>query len=165
MKNFKSILFLVFVAIMSMVITVYGASNDLASQLDIEKVIGPGLYTTDQTSAAIDSSNYRANLFGIYVSAGSYTTSLGMEFNLKHCATSNGTYTAVAASDMVGVTPSASGTIYTVDEDITTAAYREFLYVGRMPYLKLTMDMIGDHSSATPTVAIIDVKGSKIISR
>lgn len=162
--KFKSIL-LILALVLFAVIPAYSESNDLASQLDLQKVIGPGLYTTDQTSAAIDASNFRANLFGIYVSAGSYTTSLGMEFNLKHCATSNGTFTAVVAADMIGVTPSASGTIYTVDEDITTAAYQEFLYVGRMPYLQLTMDMIGDHSSATPTVAIVDVKGRKIISR
>lgn len=162
--KFKSILLILALALFT-VIPAHSESNDLASQLDIQKVIGPGLYTTDQTSAAIDASNFRANLFGIYVSAGSYTTSLGMEFNLKHCATSNGTFTAVVAADMIGVTPSASGTIYTVDEDITTAAYQEFLYVGRMPYLQLTMDMIGNHSSATPTVAIVDVKGRKIISR
>lgn len=162
--KFKSIL-LILALVLFAVIPAYSESNDLASQLDLQKVIGPGLYTTDQTSAAIDASNFRANLFGIYVSAGSYTTSLGMEFNLKHCATSNGTFTAVVAADMIGVTPSASGTIYTVDEDITTAAYQEFLYVGRMPYLQLTMDMIGNHSSATPTVAIVDVKGRKIIGR
>ena len=162
--KFKSVL-LILALILFAVIPAHSESNDLASQLDIQKVIGPGLYTTDQTSAAIDASNFRANLFGIYVSAGSYTSELGMEFNLKHCATSNGSFTAVVASDMIGVTPSASGTIYTVDEDITTAAYQEFLYVGRMPYLQLTMDMIGDHSSATPTVAIVDVKGRKIISR
>ena len=162
--KFKSLL-LVLALVLFAVIPAHSQSNDLASQLDIEKVIGPGLYTIDQTSAVIDGTNNRAHLFGIYVSAGSYTTSLGMEFNLKHCATSNGTFTPVVSSDMIGVTPSASGTIYTVDEDITTAAYQEFLYVGRMPYLKLTMDMIGDHSSATPTVAIIDVKGRQIISR
>lgn len=162
--KFKSLL-LVLALVLFAVIPARSQSNDLASQLDIDKVIGPGLYTTDQTSAVIDGTNNRAHLFGVYVSAGSYTTSLGMEFNLKHCATSNGTFTAVVAADMIGVTPSASGTIYTVDEDITAAAYQEFLYVGRMPYLKLTMDMIGDHSSATPTVAIIDVKGRKIISR
>ncbi len=162
--KFKSIL-LVLALVLFAVIPAHSAGDDLASQLDISKVIGPGLYTTDQTSAAIDAGNYRAHLLGIYVSAGSYTAELGMEFNLKHCATSNGTYTAVVASDMIGVTPSASGTIYTVDEDITTATYQEFLYVGRMPYLQLTMDMIGNHSSATPTVAIVDVKGRKIISR
>lgn len=162
--KFKSVL-LVFVLLILATIPARSESNDLASQLDVSKVIGPGLYSSDQTSDAIDAANYRANLLGIYVSAGSYTTSLGMEFNLKHCATSNGTFTAVASSDMVGVTPSASGTVYTVNAEITTPAYHEVLYVGRMPYMKLTMDMFGNHATATPTVAIIDIKGRKIIAR
>jgi len=159
--------FLVVLAILSLILPPAGfcESNDLASQLDIETVLKPGAYSSDQTSSAIDAGNYRAHLFGIYVSAGSYTKELSIEFNLKHCATSNGTFTAVVDSDMIGVTPSASGTIYTVDEDITTAAFQEFLYVGRMPYLKMTTDFIGDHSTATPTVAIIDVKGRKIIGQ
>jgi hypothetical protein len=158
---------LVVLAILSLLLPPAGfcESNDLASQLDIETVLKPGAYSADQTSGAIDAGNYRAHLFGIYVSAGSYTSALSIEFNLKHCATSNGTFTPVVESDMIGVVPSASGTIYTVDKDITTAAFQEFLYVGRMPYLKMTTDFIGDHSTATPTVAIIDGKGRKIIGR
>lgn len=138
-------------------------SNDLGSQLDVVNVLAPGLYTTDQTSAAIDGRNYQAHLFGFYVSAGSYTADLGIEFNLTHSATSGGTYTAVTDSDLIGVTTNASGTVYAVNEDISTAAYHEVTYIGRMPYLKVTMDMIGNHATATPTVSIIDVKGRKII--
>lgn len=167
MKKLSITVILVVLAILSLILPPAGfcASNDLASQLDIETVLKPGAYSSDQTSSAIDAGNYRAHLFGIYVSVGSYTEELSINFNLEHCATSNGSFTAVISSDMVGVTPNASGTIYTVDEDITTAAYQEFLYVGRMPYLKMTTDFVGDHSVATPTVAIIDVKGSKIIGR
>lgn len=167
MKKLSITAILVALAIISLILPPAGfcASNDLASQLDIETVLEPGAYSSDQTSSAIDAGNYRAHLFGIYVSVGSYTKELSIKFNLEHCATSNGSFTAVISSDMVGVTPNASGTICTVDEDITTAAYQEFLYVGRMPYLKMTTDFIGDHSVATPTVAIIDVKGSKIIGR
>ena len=167
MKKFSFTAFLIILSALTLLLPDPGlsASNDLASQLDIEDVIGPGAYSTDQTSRAIDAGNYRAHLFGIYVSVGSYTSELSIKFNLEHCATSNGTFTAVVAADMIGVTPNASGTIYTVDEDITTPAFQEFLYIGRMPYLKMTTDFIGDHSVATPTVAIIDVKGSKIIGR
>lgn len=167
MKKLSITAILVVLAIISLILPPAGfcASNDLASQLDIDTVLKPGAYSSDQTSSAIDAGNYRAHLFGIYVSVGSYTEELSINFNLEHCATSNGSFTAVISSDMVGVTPNASGTIYTVDEDITTAAYQEFLYVGRMPYLKMTTDFVGDHSTATPTVAIIDVKGSKIIGR
>lgn len=167
MKKLSITAIMVVLAILSLILPPAGfcASNDLASQLDIETVLEPGAYSSDQTSSAIDAGNYRAHLFGIYVSVGSYTKELSINFNLEHCATSNGSFTAVISSDMVGVTPNASGTIYTVDEDITTAAYQEFLYVGRMPYLKMTTDFVGDHSTATPTVAIIDVKGSKIIGR
>lgn len=167
MKKLSITAILVVLAILSLILPPAGfcASNDLASQLDIETVLEPGAYSSDQTSSAIDAGNYRAHLFGIYVSVGSYTKELSINFNLEHCATSNGSFTAAISSDMVGVTPNASGTIYTVDEDITTAAYQEFLYIGRMPYLKMTTDFIGDHSVATPTVAIIDVKGSKIIGR
>lgn len=167
MKKLSITAILVVLAIISLILPPAGfcASNDLASQLDIDTVLKPGAYSSDQTSSAIDAGNYRAHLFGIYVSVGSYTEELSIKFNLEHCATSNGSFTAVISSDMVGVTPNASGTIYTVDEDITTAAYQEFLYIGRMPYLKMTTDFIGDHSVATPTVAIIDVKGSKIIGR
>lgn len=167
MKKLSITVILVVLAILSLILPPAGfcASNDLASQLDIETVLKPGAYSSDQTSSAIDAGNYRAHLFGIYVSVGSYTEDLSINFNLEHCATSNGSFTAVISSDMIGVTPSASGTIYTVDEDITTPAFQEFLYIGRMPYLKMTTDFIGDHSTATPTVAIIDVKGSKIISR
>ncbi len=167
MKKFSFTAFLIILSALTLLLPDPGlsASNDLASQLDIETVLAPGAYSSDQTSSAIDAGNYRAHLFGIYVSTGSYTAELGMEFNLEHCATSNGSFTPVVAADMIGVTPSASGTIYTVDEDITTPAFQEFLYIGRMPYLKMTTDFIGDHSTATPTVAIIDVKGSKIISR
>lgn len=167
MKKLSFTAFLIILSVLTLLLPDPGlsASNDLASQLDIETVLEPGAYSSDQTSSAIDAGNYRAHLFGIYVSVGSYTEELSIKFNLEHCATSNGSFTAVISSDMVGVTPSASGTIYTVDEDITTAAYQEFLYVGRMPYLKMTTDFVGDHSVATPTVAIIDVKGSKIIGR
>lgn len=167
MKKLSITAILVVLAILSLILPPAGfcASNDLASQLDIDTVLEPGAYSSDQTSSAIDAGNYRAHLFGIYVSVGSYTKELSINFNMEHCATSNGSFTAVISSDMVGVTPNASGTIYTVDEDITTAAYQEFLYVGRMPYLKMTTDFVGDHSVATPTVAIIDVKGSKIIGR
>lgn len=167
MKKLSITAIMVVLTILSLILSPAGfcASNDLASQLDIDTVLEPGAYSSDQTSSAIDAGNYRAHLFGIYVSVGSYTEELSINFNLEHCATSNGSFTAVISSDMVGVTPNASGTIYTVDEDITTAAYQEFLYVGRMPYLKMTTDFVGDHSVATPTVAIIDVKGSKIIGR
>ncbi|MBF0406467.1 MAG: hypothetical protein HQM10_03875 [Candidatus Riflebacteria bacterium] len=161
--KFKNIVLALIMVILPMV--AFSASYDLASQLDIDSVIAPGAYTTDQTSDAISGGNYRAHLFGIYVSAGSYTSSLGMNFNLTHCTTSTGSYTEVVSSDMIGVTPNASGTIYSVSEDITTASYHEFLYVGGMPYLKMTMDIIGDHSNATPTVCIIDTKGAKIIQQ
>ncbi len=165
MKEFRlPLLLLVLAMIVCFFAPVFSESDDLASRLDIESVLAPGAYTSDQTSSAIDAGNYRAHLFAIYVSTGSYTANLGIEFNLKHCETSNGTYTAVTSTDMLGVTPSASGTIYTVDEEIATAAYQDFLYIGRMPYLQMTTDIIGDHSTATPSIAIIDVKGRKIIS-
>ncbi len=160
MKNIIFALFLV------LLLPLVGFSQDLATQLDITNALSPTTGSSDLTGSAIDNRNYKSTLIGIYSSANaSWSAASFATVEMTHCASSTGSFTAVAAQDVVGVTPDASGTIHTFDEATTADSYNEVLYLGRYPYFKIAVDMTGVLDVATPTIGVVAVQGGKILAQ
>jgi hypothetical protein len=160
MKNIFFALFLV------LLLPLVGFSQDLATQLDITNALSPTTGSSDLTGSAIDNRNFKSTLIGIYSSANaSWSAAAFATVEMTHCASSTGTFTAVIAQDVVGVTPDASGTIHTFDEATTADSYNEVLYLGRYPYFKIAVDMTGVLDVATPTIGVVAVQGGKILAQ
>lgn len=160
MKNIIFALFLV------LLLPLIGFSQDLATQLDITNALSPTTGSSDLTGSAIDNRNFKSTLIGIYSTANaSWSAASFATVEMTHCASSTGTFTAVIAQDVVGVTPDASGTIHTFDEATTADSYNEVLYLGRYPYFKITVDMTGVLDVATPTIGVVAVQGGKILAQ
>ena len=160
MKNIFFALFLV------LLLPLVGFSQDLATQLDITNALSPTTGSSDLAGSAIDNRNFKSTLIGIYSTANaSWSAASFATVEMTHCASSTGTFTAVIAQDVVGVTPDASGTIHTFDEATTADSYNEVLYLGRYPYFKITVDMTGVLDVATPTIGVVAVQGGKILAQ
>lgn len=152
--------------VMLLLLPIVGFAQDLATQLDITNVISPVASSSDITGSVIDNRNYKSTLIGIYSSANaSWSASSFATVEMTHCASSTGSFTAVVAQDVVGVTPDASGTIHTFDEATTADSYNEILYLGRYPYFKVTIDMTDVLDVATPTIGVVAVQGGKILAQ
>lgn len=159
MKNYRTLTILLVLAILSTFI-VYGAGKDIRSTLTSSVLVAPVLTSTDVTSAALAvNDNKGLNLY-LYTGTGSYTADLSVDWQVTECDEVAGTYAAVADSDILGApaTVTASGTVLSIATNTIAADYSEICYIGTKKYIKLKCDLIGDHSTATPTVAAFAVQ-------
>lgn len=79
--------------------------KDLYSNIAVEQMIDPGVYTTTQTSDVINRTNYRS--VTILVDIGLTTDGL-FDFEVQE-SDDNATWTAVADDDLLGTEPTVNG--------------------------------------------------------
>ncbi|WP_339862354.1 hypothetical protein [Paremcibacter congregatus] len=131
--------------------------KDIHSNMNVATLIGTAALSADNTPAAVDMQGYAAGEVIINVGIGGITFSgtNKVEFKLTH-SDDDTTYTAVADSDVLGVTSVGAGGIVKslVAAHAAAAGYRVG-YIGGKRYLKLLADFSGTHGAATPIGAVV----------
>lgn len=132
--------------------------------LDIRSVLAPVLTapTIDVESSAIDTALYQAYafIFDVGVSLDTLSGSLYHTLKVMECATSGGSYTAVADADIIGIygvdssgnfEKLSSGTnAYVIDAAAEDPATVVFVFRPTLRYVKAKDDVTGTHTNGTP---------------
>lgn len=112
-------------------------NRDIYNNLKVFGAIRPqALITSTKTSAAIDTQGYESCMIEVItgtVTDGTHT------IKLTECATSGGTYTDVAAADLLGSAPA----IAAANDDTQYT----FGYIGNLRYLKVVSTVTGSPST------------------
>lgn len=114
-------------------------------------------YDADNTPAAVALGKAQSATILIEVGAGGITFSdtNKVEFKLTHCDTTDGSYTAVAQADVVGVTVGEGGIVRSLVEAHAAGTVTKLGYTGRKGFIKLLADFSGTHGTATPMSAVV----------
>lgn len=152
MKNIRSFLLVIALLIASVAF----AAQDLSTVTGVKVGLGTAEYNADSTGSAVDMSNFGSAIVAISTASGSYDESNYFRFQLLECASSTGTFAEVTTDDIIGATPDASGTIYTLNAAQGAPAVVKVGYVGEMPYLKVRLDETG---TATTTASVVLIGG------
>lgn len=130
--------------------------KDVFNEVKIEQLLAPVVRTATTTSSACGLAGYEGAMFSVLfgVSADTLSASVTWDCKLTECATSGGSYTDVAAADVIGHTSNAFGAIDDMSED---AAVYSLGYKGTKAYVKVVVTATGSHSSGTP-IAIVATK-------
>ena len=114
-------------------------------------------YNADNTPAEIALGKAGSATILIEVGVGGITFSgtNKVEFKLTHADTAGGSYTAVAQTDVVGVTVGADGIVRELIAAHATPTVTKLGYVGRKGFIKLLADFSGTHGTATPMSAVV----------
>lgn len=131
-------------------------NREQASNLKVAAATVNAVATGTVTSSAIDTKGYESAtvIFDIGNSGDTLSGTVYWTLSLTECATSGGSYTAVAAADIVGGV--ASVVIDAPSEDSLAV---KFGYKGNLPFIKGVATATGTHSNGTP-IGIISVLGN-----
>ena len=135
--------------------------RDLLHSLGAALAIPPATYSADNTPAAVDLSGFESAMIAIQVGVGGITfdTTNKVEFKLTH-SDDDSTYTAVAATDVLGVASVGTGGIVkALTAAHASADVTNIGYIGGKKYIKLLPDFSGTHGTGTPIAALV-VKGN-----
>ena len=157
MKSIRNIILSVLFAAAVMA----SAAPDISTVTGVKVGLGTAEYNADTLGSAVDMSNFGSAIVAISTASGSYDESNYFRFQLLECASSTGTFTEVTTDDIIGATPDASGTIYTLNAAQGTPAVVKVGYVGEMPYLKVRLDETG---TATTTASVVLIGGHPRVS-
>lgn len=135
--------------------------KDNYNNLEITQAIFPVLIldATVPSAAEVDLQGFNSATVEISVGLKSADTGT-ITFTLTHAdddgTGSAGSYSNVAAADVLGVTPS-SGVVFTIDldDDDTTSLVQKIGYVGGKRFIKITVAEVG--SNATGVIAGVNV--------
>jgi len=121
---------------------------------------GPIALDADTTPVAIDLGGNEAATILIAVGVGGVTFSAEnkIDFEVTHCDTAAGDYTAVLAADVQGVTPATGGVVLSLVAAHAAATVTKVGYIGRKQYLKIKANFAGTHGGTTP-ICVLVVKG------
>lgn len=136
--------------------------RDLHSNIAFVNVLSPnGLLAADVTSAALDLAGFNSAEFALTIGVGGITfdATNKVEFKLTECDTAGGTFTAVAADDVLGATVAAGGIVKSLVSAHATLEVFKFGYRGYKRFLKLTADFSGTHGTGT-AISCVLVKGN-----
>jgi hypothetical protein len=129
---------------------------DLASNLKGLPCLEYATYSTDQTSAALDTSlyNYKGLTLALEIGVGGITfiTSNKVEYVIT-VSDDDSTYVAVTDDDVILLYPGLVATGGIVKSLIAAHAAADVTYVGirsKKRYVKVKFDFSGTHSSGTP---------------
>lgn len=122
--------------------------RDLYSRLGFVQAVVPQVLTATNTSAAIDITGFGSAV--VHISTGAIVTAGNFTPKLTECATSGGTYTDVAAVDLIGSFPSAlaASTSYKVG------------YIGNKMFLK-TVLTLNSGTSIAAAVTIVEANAQR----
>ena len=140
--------------------------KDLYNNLEVVSIIDPVTVTNNGAPDAvegIDLAGFNSALivYSVGTEAGELSGTLYHTLKLEHAdddgTGSAGAYSAVAAADVLGVTPSSTGIIFTIDDPAKDNAVYKCGYVGGKRFLKITAAEEG-----TPTgcpISVVLIKG------
>lgn len=116
-------------------------------------------YSADNTPAEIVLGQYQSCTIFMEIGVGgiTFTTTNKIEWVLTHSDTAGGTYTAVAATDVVmpsGASWATGGIIWSQTAAQAAGAVRTVGYVGGKGFVKLLADFGGTHATGTPLSAL-----------
>ena len=131
MKKFLLIFVLVLVA------AVAAFAGDISTVMGVKELIHISTVTSTVTGTAVDVGNFGGVAIVVNTSSGTLTANTNILLQLTECASSTGTFTAVTAAEMIGVTPDASGTIASILATQASPLHVKLGYVGGYQYLKL----------------------------
>ena len=141
--------------------------KDLYNNLEVVSIIDPVTVTNGGAPAAvadIDLAGFNSALivYSVGTEAGTLSASLYHTLKLEHAdddgTGSAGAYSAVAAADVLGVTP-AEGIIFTIDDPAKDNAVYKCGYVGGKRFLKITAAEEGATSGCPISVVLIKGHG------
>ena len=141
--------------------------KDLYNNLEVVSIIDPVSVTNDGAPAAvedIDLAGFNSALivYSVGTEAGTLSASLYHTLKLEHAdddgTGSAGDYAAVAAADVLGVTP-ALGIIFTIDDPAKDNAVYKCGYVGGKRFLRITAAETGATSGCPISVVLIKGHG------
>ena len=137
------------------------ATKDLFNNIKTAMMATPAVQTTTLTSAAVSTAGYQSAvvLFDVGNSADTLSGSVYWTLSLTECATLAGSYTAVAAANVIvdGGTLDTTST-YVIDAPLEDTIVVKFGYRGSLGFIKGVATATGTHSTGTP-IGIISVLG------
>lgn len=123
--------------------------KDQADRLNAVVALAPISVTATNTSSSIDLQGY--NSATVFVSCGVITGAANFTPSLTECATSGGTYTAVAASDLIG----------TPTDPLVAGAVAKFGYRGNKRFIKVVNTL---NSGTSAILSVLVLRGNAEIS-
>ena len=129
---------------------------DQSESMTAAVILPAAAYNADNTPASVDIGKAQSATVLIEVGVGgiTFSTTNKVEFKLTH-SDDDSSYDAVEQTDVVGVTVSSGGIVYSLTAAHASATVTTVGYVGLRRYLKLLADFSGTHGTATPMSAIV----------
>lgn len=133
------------------------SQRDLASLISPALLFAPGTLDATPTAIAADLRGYQSATVVLPVNAGgiTFTGTDKIEFTMTH-SDDNSTYTAVAQSDVRGVTVAAGGIVKSLTAAKAAADITKISYVGGKPYIKCIPVFNGSHAAGTGMAGIVE---------
>lgn len=130
--------------------------RDLFNKLQAVSVIADATYAADNTPGTLNLAGFNSAMLAISVGVGgiTFSTTNKIEFVLTH-SNDDTTYTAVAQSDVQGVTVTGSGIVLSLIAAHAAQTVTRVGYIGNCQYLKLLADFSGTHGTGTPISALL----------
>lgn len=130
--------------------------RDVFNRTLIEQLTDPAVSSASVTSAACDLAGCEGVMFSVSFGESGDTLSGSVKWDCKltECATSGGSYTDVAAADVIGNTTNQFGLVDAAADD--DAVY-SLGYKGSKRYVKVVVTKTGTHTNGTP-ISIYAVK-------
>lgn len=116
--------------------------NDLANNIAVVQAVAPAVLSATNTSSAIDLNGFESAT--VVINTGAIVSSGDFTAKLTECETSGGTYTDVAAADLIGEFPAS----------LEADSVVKVGYTGNMRYLKTVITKNGGTSIAAGAVII-----------
>ena len=119
--------------------------NDLANNIAVVQAVAPAVLSATNTSSAIDLNGFESAT--VVINTGAIVSSGDFTAKLTECETSGGTYTDVAAADLIGEFPAS----------LEADSVVKVGYTGNMRYLKT---VITKNSGTSIAAGAVIIKGN-----
>ena len=119
--------------------------NDLANNIAVVQAVAPAVLSATNTSSAIDLNGFESAT--VVINTGAIVSSGDFTAKLTECETSGGTYTDVAAADLIGEFPAS----------LEADSVVKVGYIGNMRYLKT---VITKNSGTSIAAGAVIIKGN-----
>ena len=134
-------------------------NKDIFNAVKKEQILDPAVATATVTSSACDLQNYESADFSVSFGESGDTLSGTVKWDCKltECDTEGGSYTDVAAADIIGASSNAFGLVDAAadDDEIYTLGYK-----GTKQFIKVVVTGTGTHTNGT-IIGIYASKGHK----
>ena len=136
---------------------------DKSKDVIIAALLPAGVYSADNTPAAVEIDNAKDATIIIDVGVGGITFDATNKIEFKLTASDDGeSYAAVADGEVVGVTVGTGGIIKSLVAAHAAATIDVLGYIGSAKYLKLLADFGGTHGTGTAIGAYV-VQGEALL--